>query len=384
MAKSKEYVFNNDETCIKLTITGDSGLPGRFYLSFVYDKIVVCFDGKGNFVWSDSEPQQAADAHAGFWDFKKTVCRNTVYYSYHKQTEGFGADRINGYAPGKRIIMDAGYNIIDCVQLVKSNLLDPKASLAIDGHDFIMLGKEHFIMSSYQKATVTNIPGHPEPAEVLYSYLQEVKAGKVLWEWRSIDHPELYGLVQTDADPQAADFSTTPDYVHFNSMQIDKDGHLICSFRHLDTIMKLNRKNGEIMWRLSGKGDQFGLTSVQKSSGQHYARLNDTGYLTAFNNGNAVKSTQINAWKVNQAARKLDAFKTYTLGGKFSLACGSVQHIKDEVYVIGWGWSQNDHECMTVYDFAKGQTLMSVELSATDGEVDTSSKHFTYRCAYYD
>ena len=70
--------------------------------------------------------------------------------------------------------------------------------------------------------------------------VEEVKDGEVVWDWKSIDYPELYSLTVTDAVATANDFANqytdAPDYVHFNAMRLNDDGDLVCSFRHLNTI----------------------------------------------------------------------------------------------------------------------------------------------------
>jgi hypothetical protein len=53
-----------------------------------------------------------------------------------------------------------------------------------------------------------------------------------------------------------------------------------------------------------------------------------------------------------------------------------VQHIADDIYMLGWGKSENDNKCMSVYDFATEKELISVSLA--------NPKNFTYRCVYYD
>ncbi len=52
------------------------------------------------------------------------------------------------------------------------------------------------------------------------------------------------------------------------------------------------------------------------------------------------------------------------------------QRLFGETYMIGWGYTVNDGICMSVYDFEKGEELMSVELG--------NPKNFTYRCVYYE
>ena len=43
----------------------------------------------------------------------------------------------------------------------------------------------------------------------------------------------------------------------------------MCSFRNIDSILKIERGTGKILWILGGKGDHFGLTEEQKFSRQH-------------------------------------------------------------------------------------------------------------------
>ena len=52
-----------------------------------------------------------------------------------------------------------------------------------------------------------NIPGYAQGSKVVYSYLQEVDHGKVVWDWKSIDYPELYGYTVTEGDPRSKDFA---------------------------------------------------------------------------------------------------------------------------------------------------------------------------------
>jgi hypothetical protein len=43
-------------------------------------------DGQGNIVWSKHEEQPREGARTGWWDFKKHVFGENVFYSYHDQT----------------------------------------------------------------------------------------------------------------------------------------------------------------------------------------------------------------------------------------------------------------------------------------------------------
>ena len=367
------------EGLAKIAVEGKTDLPGNFFLSFVFSRNLIVLDGKGNIVWSKHEEQPFEGATTGWWDFKKHVVNGKTYYSYHDQTGAYDNYGLQGYAPGERVVLDENFNEIKRITFEASDVTAKGAP--VDGHDFLMLDLDHYILSGYLHDTVYNIPEYPQGAKVVYSYLQEVDHGKVVWDWKSVDYPELAGLTVTDADENANDFANkktdVPDYVHFNAMRLDADGRLICSFRHISSILCLDRtkRNEQIVWKLSGNGDEFGLADSQKSSCQHYVTV-DGDYLTIFDNNNRQKATRILSYGIDAQHKKVDVVRTSAFPGKFSYACGSVQHLPEEVYVIGWGWATKDAECMSVYDFSKGKKLMSVKLA--------NPKNITYRCVYYD
>ena len=359
-------------------VTGETDLPGNFFLSFVYSRNIIMLNGKGDVVWSKHEDQPEG-MHTGWWDFKKHDVGGKTYYSYHDQIGTYDNYGFEGYAPGERVILDENFNEVKRIKFEESRVTKKDAPL--DGHDFLMIDLDHYILSGYIKDTVYNHPDYPEGSSVIYSYLQEVDKGKVVWDWRAVDYPELYDLVDTNGSETADDFANeetdVPDIVHFNAMRLDDDGDLICSFRHLSTILCLDRTKQEdqIKWKLSGRADEFSLAEEQKTSCQHYVTV-DGDNITVFNNGNATGRTRVLTYKIDRESMSADQVKSYYLDGKFSSACGSAQHIDGERYVLGWGRSENDAECMSVHDFGTGETLMTVTLD--------NPNNFTYRCVYYE
>lgn len=128
--------------------------------------------------------------------------------------------------------------------------------------------------------------------------------------------------------------------MHINSISLDpKDGNLIASSRNIDTVMKINVQDGSIMWELSGKDDDFGLTQDQMTSKQHYAQYTDDGTLTVFDNN---EQTRIVEYTLNEDDRTLTGFKFYQINDYFSPATGSVQKllVENDVFVIGWGYAR--------------------------------------------
>ena len=363
----------------KIEVEGETDLPGNFFLSFVYSRNLIMLDGKGNIVWSKHEEQPSKDVTTGFWDFKKHDVDGTTYYSYHDQNYKFDNYGLLGYAPGERVILDENFEEVKRITMEKSDVTEQ--GQGADGHDFLMIDPDHYILSCYVKENVKNVPGYPDGSNVIYSYLQEVKDGEVIWDWKSIDYPELYDIVATESTPTANDFANeqtdAPDIVHFNAMRLDDDGNLICSFRHLDTILCLDRTKSkdQIKWKLSGKADEFGLTELQKTSGQHYVTV-DGNQISVFDNNNRDQQTEIRTYTLDFKHKKVKQVEAHSFSNKFSQACGSAQRLDEGLSVIGWGWATTDAECMSVIDFATGKKLMNVTLG--------DPQNITYRCVYYE
>lgn len=365
----------------KFTIDGQTDLEGNFFISFVYTKNIMMLDGKGNIVWSKHEDVPTDGTKLGYWDFKKHIIDGKVYYSYHDQNPNGDKLGIEGFAPGERVILDSKFNEVKRITFEQSDTVEKGHYL--DGHDFLLIDLDHYIMSGYLKTRVDNIPDYPQGSNVIYSYLQEVQNGAVVWDWKSIDYPELYSLTVTDATPTANDFANkdvdAPDYVHFNAMRLKDDGTLVCSFRHLNTILGLDRtsQTDQILWKLSGKDDEFDLTEEQKTSSQHYVTI-DGDTIRAFDNHNITGETRVVSYKIDWDNMVLadDGFRSYRIDGKFSSACGAQQLISGEMFMLGWGRTENDAVCMCVYDFATDTELIRMTLD--------NPQNFTYRCVYFE
>ncbi|MCR4604886.1 MAG: arylsulfotransferase family protein, partial [Eubacterium sp.] len=358
-------------------VTGETDLPGHFYLSFPYSRNLVMMDGKGNIIWSKHEDNPVNGQMTGFWDFKKHKIGNKTYYSYHDQTGEYDYYGLDGFGPGERVILDENFKEIKRIKLEESDVVEKGHPL--DGHDFLLIDLDHYIMSAYIKDTVYNVPGHESGSSVVYSYLQEVKDGKVVWDFKSIDYPELYALTVNDGLETANDYANektdAPDIIHFNSMRLNDDGNLVCSFRHICSIMCLDRtkRENQILWKLSGAGDEFGLTEEQKTSCQHYATV-DGDTITVFDNGNKTARTRVCVYTIDPENKKLKSFCSYQLEGKRSEACGDAIRISGDTFAVGWGKALNDATCFSVVDFITGKEIFKID--------NSNPQNFSYRCVY--
>ena len=368
------------------TTAGESPNKGDYYLTHLIVPMMLKLNQSGEIVY-----YQCANEYMGllqefitspttfvqtmsYWDFKKhTLPNGEIRYSYHEQNPAYNRLNFFGYAGGDRVIMDEKYNEIKRIKMITT----PNSSTnALDGHDFYLIDEDHYIVSGYELKLVHNIPQglkpNPQGSKVVASHIQEVKNGVVLLDWYSTDYPEFYEWSEAENDFANHELQQ-PDYAHFNSVDIDpNDGNLIFSFRHLNAILKINRKNGNIIWKLSGKRDEFGLTVDQKTSKQHYARFTQDGYISIFDNNFNFKKSRVIKLKIDEANKKLIDWHEYLVPGHYSQACGSAMNLKNEVFVIGWGYSIDNCASLTEIDFGTGRKLFELNFP--------NDLNLTYRC----
>jgi len=246
-----------------------------------------------------------------------------------------------GYLPGYEIITDSNLNEIDRVQLMPDGQIGTGVQKSLDGHDFIMIDDHHYIIESYYQKTVSNIPTALDTignTKVIADIIQEIYNGTVIWQWDGTDYPEFYST--SIEQNQFSDSSVTYDYMHLNSMFIDpKDNNLICSFRNLNQIVKIERGTGKILWRLGGNNSDFALNSDQIFLRQHNATLEDDNEtLLLFDDGeiNSRRYSRVVEFNINETSKSVIGFKSFNIPENFTQYMGSVQK-HGNTYFIGGG-----------------------------------------------
>jgi arylsulfate sulfotransferase len=282
-------------------------------------------------------------------------------------------------------VMDETYSEIMQLYMKKSDHV-PADNYPVDQHDCLYISDNEYYLFSYVDKNVYNIPDNIEHKEygslVSAAVIQGIRNGEVFFEWDSTDYPELYELSVEYNDFTNLSGIYAADYMHINSIALDPaDNNLIISCRNIDTIMKIDASTGDILWKLSGLGDDFGLTANQKTSRQHYAHYTDQGSITVFDNGNTNAQTRVVEYWLDENTHELKKFSEYKIDGYFSYATGSTQRLdKDsDVFLVGWGFravgsdgTNNLYPQFSVIDFSQGKTLFEFRFS--DPTIST------YRC----
>jgi hypothetical protein len=253
----------------------------------------------------------------GFWgDFKEQPNGNMTFYNGELHTH---------------FEMDFNYNIIDSFRCGNGYITDI--------HELRLLSNGHALVLSYDAQIVdmsTIVPGGNHNATVTGLIIQEIDENKnVVFQWRSWDHFAI-----TDALHENM-LSNAIDYVHGNAIEVDNDGNLIISSRHLDEITKINRTTGDIMWRFGGKHNEFTfLGDTLHFTYQHAVRRISNGNITIYDNGNFhtpnySRAVEYSLDEVNKTATLVWQYKnTPIIFGSWG---GYVQRLENGNTLIGWG-----------------------------------------------
>ncbi len=210
-----------------------------------------------------------------------------------------------------------------------------------DHHEFILLPNGHaFVMTAdaQQIDMDTVVPGGQPGATVVGFVFQELDNNKdVVFQWRSWDHFEI-----TDVSEYEDITADLVDYVHGNSIEIESDTSLIISCRNMNEVTKIDRRTGEIIWRLGGENNQF--TFVNDTLGfdyQHDARILSDGNLSIFDNGQHHPDPKFSSGveyeidEENMTATMIRRWRTDP--DIWSVIMGNMQEVETGGRVIGWG-----------------------------------------------
>ncbi len=248
-----------------------------------------------------------------------------------------------GYGLGVGMIADSSYETIHHVHAGNG--------LQADLHEFNLTPHGTALVTCYRPSVADLTPvGGPARGMLVSGVAQEIDiaTGKVLFEWDSLDHVAMEDTYQPFVYGKFA-FGTVKhpfDYFHINSIAPTSDGNLLISSRNCWTVFKVNRKTGEIMWRLGGKKSDFELDKGAVFHWQHHVRPTGPGdsQLTVFDNGaSPVKEKQSRALllDIDEKKMKVTLHQQYIHPGKVLLsdAMGSAQLLPDGRMVVGWGTS---------------------------------------------
>jgi hypothetical protein len=280
----------------------------------------------------------------------------------------------SNYGPNNNpdfFILDSNLNYIDTINTIGT---------LEDVHDIQKLNNGNWMVSAIYSDTL-DLTGYTfngvtgkNNTPIKGFGLQEIDINNnVVFEWNSNDyiHPsETYDEYGYD--------STFFDYCHGNAVEEDFDGNLLISLRHLNSIYKINRTNGDVIWKLGGKSSDFIFSNGDFFSGQHDIRALDNGNYSLFDNGNMSPDPKVSrgveylldtiSWTANIAEQYIHSDSIY------SRAMGSYQTTINDNKLLGYGLTFRPNPSATIID--NNQNSIA-EFIFQDSVVSYRFLHFT-------
>src|SRR5215211_3957489 len=236
-----------------------------------------------------------------------------------------------GYGQGEYVIFDSSYR--ERARFTAANGYEG------DHHEFLITPEDTALITIYSKVPWDlSYLGGPTDSAVLDGIVQEVdiKTGEVLFEWHSLEH---VALEESYFEPPP-DLKTSFDYFHINSIDVYDDEHLLISARRTSTVYKVDRKTGQVAWRLGGKMSNFDTGLGTRTDYQHDARYHGNGIITIFDNGRVKNNEQSRGivLKLDEDAMTTTLLREYThLDTVFSDTQCNVQILPNGNVFVGWG-----------------------------------------------
>ena len=191
----------------------------------------------------------------------------------------------------------------------------------------------------YRTADLTALGGRVDAA-VRGNVIEYHRVNQMPLFWRTLDHLEVSDAMP-DLNMQGAEVNPW----HCNAIEIDRDGHLLVSFRNCDMIVKIDSQTGAIIWRLGGEKNQFVFINdpLNGFSHQHGIRRLANGNIILFDNGNLHSPPLSRAveYELNESAKTATLVWEYRHEPPlFGFALGFAQRLPNGNTLINYGTAQ--------------------------------------------
>jgi hypothetical protein len=223
----------------------------------------------------------------------------------------------------------------------------PPVGWSFDFHDMEVLDNGHYILLGLEKRVMDLsgiVDGGKSNANVEGVVLLEVDGNRNLyWSWNSFEHFSILD-VTSDIDLTQPNI----DFTHANAIDVDLDGNLLLSCRHLDEITKINKTTGQILWRWGGnecKNNEFGFINDTINgffgfSHQHAIKVLPDGNYLLYDNGNLKPHQYSRAveYSMNVSSKTVTKIWEYShIPEIFSENSGNAQRLMNGNTLINWG-----------------------------------------------
>lgn len=228
-----------------------------------------------------------------------------------------------------------------------------------DLHEFVITPRNSALITVYVPARMDlRSKGGSANGGVVDSIVQEIDipTGLVKFQWHALGHIDIAESDEKMDKPW--------DAFHMNSIQEGPDGDLLLSIRHTSALYNVDRRTGQIKWRLGGQRSSFTLGRGVRFGYQHDARFLSPNLISLFDNRyrspvRGKPSSRAQVIKLDIERHTANLVKDYNAPGQCADSQGSAQVLPNGNVFVGWGSSSAFSE------FAEnGQLLLKGRLSA--------------------
>jgi hypothetical protein len=219
-----------------------------------------------------------------------------------------------------------------------------------DMHDAVLTPEGNYLMDTYRRRCCVDLRAHggPKQAVVYDGEIQELTpAGKVVWRWSSKDHFKLRETTwwrhikkgSENAPPSERGY----DLVHINSMDPDGDG-IVVSARFIDAVFRIDKKTGDIDWKIGGVHRKESLEVLDDPlgdhplDGNHDARVYPGHSVTVHDNGTSEhRPPRALRYRIDAKKRTAKLLEDIEPKYPFSGWGGSARKLPAGNWVVYWG-----------------------------------------------
>jgi hypothetical protein len=256
-----------------------------------------------------------------------------------------------GETPGEYVIFDDSYHEI--ARFTAANGHNG------DHHEFLLSPQDTALITIFNAVPqdLTSVGGSQDSV-AMQGIIQEldIETHEVLFEWQSIDH---VSLEETYVKP-TEDHYPGIDYFHLNSIDVEPDNNLLISARETSAVYKIDRKSGEIIWRLGGRKSDFEMGPGARFAFQHDARRLPDGNISIFDNGSlvfengtpkAVEESRAIVLELDEERMRASLVHEYA-NHQHADAAGNTQVLPNGNVFVGWG------RALDISEFSKDGDLL--------------------------
>jgi hypothetical protein len=268
---------------------------------------------------------------------------------YQATPDGCGPSDVDSVVPAT-ISYDSGedrFQLLDLDAGTTSYVVP--SGIPLDLHELRYLPNGDYLVFGdpiRKDVNLTGLGSFGADEDVLGCVIQEVDpSGAAVWQWDAFDHFDPLKDTTFPVSAGTKNGVTVADVFHCNSIDVDADGNLLVSARHMDSVFLISRATGALLWKMGGAAyNKDGapyitvvndpLTAFYR---QHDARLLPGGQLSMFDDQTGMPGPAravIYAYDLTTlSATMVWEYQGPAPSGKM----GSFRVESDGERVIGWG-----------------------------------------------